>query len=126
MATRKATVKKNRQRDIRFAEQSEVAEFAASLSEKFLLCREMGHNWRPWAAQWVPEDQYFERILRCTRCRTQRHQALSNTGAVLTSNYEYAEGYQNKGFGRITGEGRDRLRLESVTRAIGDKDQIEE
>lgn len=109
-----------------FANVGEVGAFAADLPENFLLCREMGHNWRPWAAQWSPQEQCYERILRCTRCKTERHQTLTNRGGVVTSHYQYPEGYQHKGFGRISGEGRDLLRLESITRAIGDKAEMEE
>lgn len=104
-----------------FASPSEVGAFAAKLPENFLLCREIGHNWKPWAAQWVPEDQCYERVLRCTRCKTRRNQTLSSQGAVIASNYEYPDGYEHKGFGRISGQGRDTLRLESLTRLIGDK-----
>lgn len=106
---------------MKFAEVGEVGIFASNLSDNYLLCREMGHNWRPWAAQWNPEEHCFDRVLRCTRCKTKREQSLSSSGSVVTSHYEYPEGYQHKGFGRISGEGRDRLRLESVTRAIGDR-----
>src|SRR5262245_5266885 len=95
---------------IQFAEVGEVAAFASQLPENFLLCREMGHNWRPWAAQWNPDEQCFDRTLRCTRCKCKRNQSLSNSGAVVASNYEYPDGYEHKGFGRISGEGRDRLR----------------
>ena len=44
----------------------------------------------------------------------------------MGSNYDYADGYQRKGFGRITGDGRDALRLESIVRQVGDRSEIEE
>lgn len=96
----------------------EIAAFAAELPEKFLLCRELGHLWRPYDAHWDTEHNCYVRVLRCTRCYTRRHQNLSSLGGVLASHYEYVDGYQSKGLGRIEKEGRDRLRLESITRTI--------
>ncbi len=109
-----------------YADPDEVASWAHDLSDAFLLCREIGHNWRPWAAQWVPHEQCYERVLRCTRCRTERQQVLSNRGAIVTSGYAYPDGYQIQGMGRITGEGRDSLRLESLVRIVGEQAEIEE
>lgn len=104
--------------DQRFADESEVADFVATLNDSYLLCREVGHTWRPHFARLDDERQGFVRTLRCTRCKTLRHQLLSYSGAVLTSHYEYPDGYQHKGFGRIVGHGRDTMRLESIMRLI--------
>lgn len=101
---------------------TDVAEFAASLSESFLLCREMGHNWRPYTARWDDEHVVYDRIIRCSRCYTERHQTLSPRGHVLSSGYNYPDGYQSHGLGRLDGESRDQIRLESLLRAI-DKPQ---
>jgi hypothetical protein len=101
-----------------YADSDEVRDFAAGLSDQFLLCRELGHQWRPFFARWDAEENAFQRTLKCSRCKTQRHQWLSYSGSVLGNYYEYAEGYTHKGLGRIVGEGRDHLRLESVTRLI--------
>lgn len=100
-----------------FATVDEVATFATHLPENYLLCREMGHNWRPYAASW--EGDHYERVIRCSRCKTERVQALSSTGSVLSSHYVYVDGYQHQGLGRISGTGRDRLRLESMIRTVG-------
>lgn len=108
-----------------FAPAGEVEAFASNLPENFLLCREMGHNWRPWTAKWNVGERCYDRVLRCTRCKCKREQSLTSSGAVVTSHYIYPDGYEHKGFGRISGEGRDRLRLESITRLI-DKDAEEE
>ena len=105
---------------------TEVQTFAVGPNNNFLLCRDLGHNWRPWGAQWVPEDNLYNRTLRCTRCKTQRHQELSVRGEVVRSWYDYADGYQHKGLGRIEGEGRNALRLESIVRLAGDRSEIEE
>lgn len=101
----------------RTADVDDVAEFAEQLPERFLWCREMGHNWRPFSASRY-RDGGFLRILRCSRCKTERHQEISNRGAVTASKYVHPAGYLHKGMGRIVGEGRGILRLESIKRVV--------
>jgi hypothetical protein len=102
------------------AAMAEVRDFAESLPEKYLYCREMGHNWRPFSAgRYRDEDGGgFERVLRCTRCRCKRFQTISQRGLIVGSKYEHPEGYLHKGMGPITGEGRGVIRLESITRIV--------
>lgn len=101
-----------------YADPHEVAEFAQGLSISHLHCRELGHNWRPHAARRAEDGGSFERVLRCVRCKTLRIQVLSIYGAVVSSHYEYPDGYISKGLGRIVGDGRDRLRLETTMRMM--------
>lgn len=103
--------------DIHYAELDDVRDFAEGLKETFLHCRELGHNWRPYSAGSHPDGGY-ERTLRCTRCKTRRVQELSNRGMVLTNKYIHPEGYLHEGMGRIVGEGRGLLRLESLKRLV--------
>lgn len=105
-----------------YAQLQEVEQFAAELPEKFLHCRELGHLWRPFKAGRHP-DGGFERTLRCTRCRTRRHQSLSSRGMILSNRYEHPEGYLSLGLGRIAGEGRGLLRLESLSRILVEDDE---
>lgn len=107
-----------------YAEPTEVAEFASTLPVSHLHCRELGHNWKPWVARSDAEGGGYERALRCTRCRAERWQVLSLSGAVVKSHYVYPDGYVHQGMGRIVGEGRDALRLESLTRAL-DKSRMQ-
>lgn len=100
-----------------FADPAEVREFAAHLSEALLQCRELGHLWSPWTASWSNTEGCYHRTLRCDRCTTERSQTLSDKGTVLTNQYAYPEGYLHAGMGRIAGDGRDMLRLESVLRS---------
>ena len=100
------------------ADVEEVKAFAEGLSTAFLLCRELQHNWKPFSAWWDEEHHNYARTIRCVRCRTRKVQRLSSTGAVLTSHYEYTEGYLAEHLGRIVGEARDSLRLESLTRSL--------
>jgi len=96
----------------------DVRAFAAELSTAFLLCRELQHNWKPFTAHWDEEHHNYVRSIRCVRCRTKRVQRLASSGAVLSSHYEYVDGYLSKHIGRIVGEARDSLRLESVIRSL--------
>lgn len=104
-----------------YALPEDVQEFAEGLPEKFLYCREMGHNWRPYTAGRF-KDGGFERVLRCSRCRTRRVQEISNKGVIVKNQYVHPEGYLSKGMGRIVGEGRGVLRLESIKRIVAKGD----
>lgn len=102
------------------ADLGEVEAFADDLPEKFLHCREMGHNWRPFDAG-RHRDGGFERTLRCVRCRTKRVQHLSADGMLIGSpKLIYPDGYLRQGLGRIDGAGRGILRLASMRRIHGD------
>lgn len=121
MATRlidKKSLSEEAMRDLNYAAREAVEEFAQGLSISFLQCRELGHIWKPWGARRDDEHNTFERSLRCPRCKTKRHETLSMRGAKLRSHYEYPEGYTTDGLGRIVGEGRDALRVESMIRTL--------
>lgn len=96
----------------------DVASFAAHLSEEWLVCRDTGHTWRPFDAKVLQDKGCYERSHRCASCDTIRHQRLSFRGAVLGTTYDYPDGYLSN-VGRIVGDDRDRLRLESLQRALG-------
>lgn len=101
-----------------YADPQDVREFAASLPEKFLLCRELQHNWLPFGTPAMFRDGGYQRVLRCNRCKTERHMELDAFGMVIRSYYEHPEGYLAEGLGRIVGESRGVLRLASLTRLI--------
>lgn len=103
-----------------YASPGEVEQFAHQLPEAYLTCRDLGHSWRPFTARALPrrEGGGFERVVKCSRCPTRRVEHLSTSGERLASNMAYPKGYLHKGLGRIVGEGRDVLRLESVTRVL--------
>lgn len=105
------------------ANRDEVEGFAHSLSVSHLQCRELGHNWRPWVARYDEEHNSYERALRCVRCRTERWETIGLSGSKLGAHYKYPENYAAPaGMGRIVGEGRDALRLESLTRTLVEVD----
>ena len=91
--------------------------FAHGLSDRMLACRELGHVWRPFTVEVIRERRRvggYLRVMRCSQCKTERHQLLDSFGAVIQNGYHYTAGYLadnvQKGFSR------DTFRLESVTR----------
>lgn len=106
-----------------YADADAVADFAAGLTEAYLHCRELSHNWKPHSVIVADDGISYERSLRCNRCKTKRVQILDRFGAVHSSHYEYPEGYLSDGLGRIAGEGRDRLRLETTMRMMKRNDE---
>lgn len=89
------------------------------LPDEFLLCRDIGHTWRPSSAR-ITDHGTFERTMRCGRCKTERHQELSPSGAILSGGYHYEDGYlAPKDTGRMSSGSRDHLRLESIQRLLG-------
>jgi len=81
-----------------------------------LQCRDFGHSWRPRTARWIETEKCYETELRCQRCTSIRLRYLSARGDIISSRYQYADGYTVKGLGRLTGDDRAQIRLESVLR----------
>lgn len=109
-----------------YADPHEVADFAADLSDRFLECRDTGHIWKRLSARWYPHLGEYRRVHRCRGCRSERTQRLSDKGAVLSTTIDYTEGYLATGLGRIVGDGRDLLRLETMGRFAEEANEEEE
>lgn len=103
-----------------YASADDVKDFAEGLKEAYLLCRELGHNWRPLSASANGTGGGYHRVLRCPRCRTRREEELDSHGMKDGVKYVHPEGYLMEGLGRIVGEGRGLLRLESLRRTLED------
>lgn len=71
-----------------------------SPSEAQLVCRDLRHVWSPFDA-WK-EGRNYIRVLRCTRCGSQRIQTLDNQGYVMDNRMKYSSGYVRKDGGRMT------------------------
>lgn len=91
-----------------------------TMPNEHLQCRDFGHSWRPFTATWESSDRYYEVQLRCARCKTVRIRLVGQRGQLIRSRYDYADGYVVKGMGRLDGDERDMLRLESVLRILPD------
>lgn len=100
------------------ARHGHIQEFIENLPDKFLQCREMGHNWGPYTA-FRYKDGGFQRTLICSRCKMRKVQDLTSRG-MLTGSTTYLppDGYRIKGLGQLAGEERGLLRMESVGRVI--------
>jgi hypothetical protein len=62
----------------------------------FLLCRTLGHAWDVVDAYTVPRYGGDPVWLRCQRCATERHDAVSpSTGELLGRQYVYDPGYRH-------------------------------
>jgi len=97
----------------------EVGAWAEDLPERFLLCRDLGHTWRPFLAKFDTEERAYKRVLKCGRCRTERTQLISMNGVPLSGAYDYPDGYTAPtGAGRLDSSGRGALRLVSIQRLI--------
>jgi hypothetical protein len=97
----------------------EVQAWADELPDRYLLCRDLGHTWKPFTARWDAEARAYVRELKCSRCKAIRSQHLDAYGSVVSGGYDYPDGYQAPaGTGRITGDGRGALRLSSTLRLI--------
>lgn len=88
------------------------------LNLDFIECRDIGHPWRKASTRWMKAENAWEQAMVCGRCGTRRTRWLSRTGSILGGGYDYADGYQLKGSGRLVGTDRDKVRLASI---LGDK-----
>ena len=101
------------------ASKRRITDWAEELPERFLQCRDFGHSWRPWAVRFDREFNSYERSLRCSRCRSERHESLGMSGAKSSRGYTYPEGYQAPpGTGHLVLADRDELRIASIQRLI--------
>lgn len=87
----------------------------SAMSDEYIDCRDYGHSWMSWNFVGLQGGQW-EQWLKCQRCDTTRKRILNNRGQQVTNGYDYADGYQLKGFGRLTGTDRDALRLAHILR----------
>jgi hypothetical protein len=88
-----------------------AADAINGMTDSQLLCRDFGHSWRPYTAEWIPQRRHYVETLMCQRCRTARLRLLDEYGSLLANRYQYEDGYLIHGVGRLTGDDRDALRL---------------
>lgn len=106
---------------VHFADLDDVRDYAASIPTTWTECREVIHNLRPYDVK-PTENGGYERIRRCSRCRTKRVDILDSHFTILHTKYEYPEGYQmERGHGRISSEGRNVFRGINTLREAGRK-----
>lgn len=101
-----------------YADPQEATEWAQDLNDAFLECRDERHDWRRVSAKWLPEASVYERTRKCRRCKTVKTQTLSEFGTVVSNSYDYPDGYQTTGLGRLAGDSLAAMRLVSLTREL--------
>jgi hypothetical protein len=85
--------------------------------DRWLICRDIGHSWKPGALHKTAEHIYFRRELACRNCKTVRTDVYSLWGSRVGSpTYRYPDGYQLSGL-RDWGVSRDDFRREVMKRA---------
>lgn len=93
-----------------------LSNYLETVDSTFLLCRDLGHSWKPLNAARIKDG--FTRTLVCSCCGTQRSERLDRYGFVEGKNYTYQDGYRVEGIGRLDAYARGSVRLASITRAI--------
>lgn len=74
-------------------EEMYVASFK-DLLDDMLVCRTIGHSWDDNPGAEIATMWSWAISLRCTRCHTERFDALNNLGEVISRYYRYTPGYQ--------------------------------
>jgi hypothetical protein len=93
------------------------------LRPEFLQCRDYGHAWRKFTAKWLPSFNLYDVREKCMRCDTTRARSIGRHGERLGAQYEYPDGYQMTGMGRLSGDDRDVIRLASVLHVLDDDEE---
>lgn len=84
------------------------------IPEEFLLCRDLGHSWRPFDVKVSRKYGEIHRILQCRSCPTQRTQILELDGTIKRSRYTYPDEYVLPGIGRMSSADRAQVRVMST------------
>lgn len=106
------------------ADPREVRDWAENLPGKFLICRDLNHDWsgyRAWATG-RGRSLLYTRVLKCKKCTTEREDTLTSQGFKVGTKYNYPDGYLTpKGTGRLGSDARAALRLVSVISHLGER-----
>lgn len=95
-----------------------VKKDVSSVDEKFLDCRDIGHNWRKIQIVEDKKNKKFVRTVACQNCTTERVQVLDNLGYILKAHYRYVAGYLLDGAGYLTADDRAVMRLRNLRRGV--------
>jgi hypothetical protein len=98
------------------ATRDDVKQLAHELTEAFLHCRDYGHQWRMANAR--REGKLRIRTMFCPSCKYNKYQTFDSRGILVEQKHDYPEGYLIKGLGRIVGDTKGLIRLESIDRLI--------
>lgn len=97
-----------------------ITSWAEQLVPQQLLCRDLGHNWKP-SRVFPAKNSGFVQVLRCTQCRALRRRVIGRDGQILGAAYTYPDGYlAPTGVFATSADGRSQLRLVSLQRMLND------
>lgn len=104
----------------RVATREDVRQLSQELSEAFLHCRDYGHQWRMANAERHGRGSRVirTRTMYCPSCKYNKYQTFDSRGIMVEEKVDYPEGYLIKGLGRITGDTKGLIRIESIDRLI--------
>lgn len=97
----------------------DVAMFAKRLPQDFLLCRTWQHSWDPETSTVQRRGGHIHWGVECSICGTVRTCIMTARGEIVGNRYDYPEGYQSAGMGRISRDGRAQIRMETLKRIGG-------
>lgn len=100
----------------RTAEPRDVEKAAAAWDDEILKCRTDGHRWEDRRAAKNMEYRFIRIVQVCPRCACERITEMDFYGEVFSRSIDYSEGYLLVGLGRISGQGRNVLRMATVER----------
>lgn len=103
-----------------YASPESVEQKLAEWDDNILTCRTFGHNFQAGSAVKNNRLKYWRLVRRCPRCKAEKVMEVSFRGRVYSSHIDYSQtdGYLATGMGRIIGEGKDMLRLATITRTF--------
>jgi hypothetical protein len=109
---------------VKYATRTEVAAAAKNWSPEVLLCRSRHHSWEQVHAVYIRRLRYWQVEIKCGRnCGVTGWEEWDQNGHVFARGLRYPVGPDGEqlylmepGFGRVVGDGRDLVRLESVLR----------
>lgn len=115
---------RKQQPKVKWATYTQVQTAAAGWADAVLQCRTLGHSWAQSNAVHVRRLRYWQVTYACTReCGVIKYQEWSERGVPFASWMIYPkdedgnELYLAEGIGRVAGETKGALRIESVMRA---------
>jgi len=91
-------------------------EAAAALNTNYLRCRDLGHAWEDYTAEWAGEA--FRVTVVCYRCDARRTRFVQRNGfyAEKHGGYDYPKDYQVPEVNLRNTEGRAAVRFELLNR----------
>ena len=101
------------------AKLDDVAQFTARLPDDFLACRTWAHSWDLATSAVRRASGHIHWSVECATCGTIRTLIMTSSGRIAGNRYDYPDGYQSTGLGRIGQSGRALFRMATLKRVRG-------